>query len=148
MGMKIKDFITAVFKRNRSESETPIKAHHVEKTSIINTEEKTDINDKHEGCSKVEQKKCTCQSCGNIYYYSDEEISHIANIFVGKFYTSSKMEDFRQCPRCGNYAAKYKNVCFWIDSKGNCIDVEETPCNIIPTSPDTFQSKRHDYGQC
>jgi hypothetical protein len=107
----------------------------------------TDLEDEHEGCSKVEQKKCICQSCGNIYYYSDEEISQIANIFIGKLYTSSKMNDFRQCPRCNSSATMYKNVRFWIDNKGNCVDVEEEAFNE-PIVPDTFQNIRHDYGHC
>jgi hypothetical protein len=107
----------------------------------------TDLEDEHEGCSKVEQKKCICQSCGNIYYYSDEEKSQIANIFIGKLYTSRKMNDFRQCPRCGSVATMYKNVRFWIDNKGNCVDVEEGAFNE-PTLPNTFQNIRHDYGHC
>lgn len=32
------------------------------------------ISSKRSGCKKKEQKKCTCKSCGNIYYYSlDDE---------------------------------------------------------------------------
>jgi hypothetical protein len=112
---------------------------------VITTE--SDIEDEHEGCSKIMQKKCLCQSCGNIYYYSDEEISHVANVFIGKFYTSSQMEDFRQCPRCGDFTTMHKNVCFWIDNKGNCVDVEESAF-IKPTAPDTFQNIRHDFGHC
>jgi hypothetical protein len=125
--MKVKDFISAVFK-----TQAPI-------------EEDT----RYKGCRKIEQKKCTCDSCGNIYYYSSEVSKEdVSNILIGKFYTPSQLEDYNLCPRCGSLVTRQKNVCFWIDSKGNCVDVEETPCNIIPTSPDTFQSKRHDYGQC
>jgi hypothetical protein len=176
MEMKIRDFIIAAINKIRPESEMRIEAQYEEEKPIINTEETTDsmidlnyeptfelkcdelkseesevlatdLEDEHEGCSRVEQKKCICESCGNIYYYSDEEISQIANIFIGKLYTSRKMDDFRQCPRCGSYATMYKNVCFWIDNRGNCVDVEEEAF-IKSAAQDTFQNIRHDYGHC
>ena len=30
-----------------------------------------------------------------------------------------------QCPQCGSRAVSKKEVCYWIDKNGNCIDIEE-----------------------
>jgi hypothetical protein len=146
--MKIKDFISAFFGKINS------KTYSTLDTQSITEKDNEEIHEiksktKHEGCRKIEQKKCTCNSCGNIYYYSsDTEIEDISNIFMGKFYTQSQIEDFNQCPRCGSLVTQQKNVCFWIDNKGNCVDVEEFPYIIKPTVPDTFQNIHHDYGHC
>ena len=89
-------------------------------------DEKRAIAARHAGCKKQEQKKCTCKSCGNIYYYSatDQKIN-IANALIGTYYTMNQVKDFRQCPKCGSRAATAEKVYFWGDKKGNCVDVEE-----------------------
>lgn len=81
---------------------------------------------KYTGCKKQTQQKCTCKSCGNVYYYSstDQKIN-VANALIGTYYTMNKVKDFRQCPKCGSRATEAKTVYFWIDKKGNCIDIEE-----------------------
>ena len=88
--------------------------------------EKKAIASKRVGCKKKEQKKCTCKSCGNIYYYSiDDEAINVANLFIGNFYTLNQIKDLKKCPKCGSRATEQKKVYFWIDKKGNCVDVEE-----------------------
>lgn len=81
---------------------------------------------KHSGCKKQAQQKCTCKSCGNVYYYSstDQKIN-VANALIGNYYTMNQVKDFRQCPKCGSRATEAKTVYFWVDKKGNCVDVEE-----------------------
>lgn len=84
------------------------------------------ISSKRSGCKKKEQKKCTCKSCGNIYYYSlDDEAINVANLFIGNYYTLNQVKDLKKCPKCGSRATEEKKVFFWIDKKGNCVDVEE-----------------------
>jgi hypothetical protein len=81
---------------------------------------------KHSGCKKKEHKKCTCKSCGNVYYFSiDDETVNVANLFIGNIYTLNQIKDYKQCPKCGSRATEQKKVYFWIDKKGNCVDVEE-----------------------
>ena len=81
---------------------------------------------KHFGCRKQAQQKCTCKSCGNVYYYSssDQKIN-VANALIGNYYTMNQVKDFRQCPKCGSRATGAKTVYFWVDKIGNCIDIEE-----------------------
>ena len=81
---------------------------------------------KHSGCKKQAQQKCTCKSCGNTYYYSstDQKIN-VTNALIGNYYTMNQVKDFRQCPKCGSRATEAKTVYFWVDKKGNCVDVEE-----------------------
>ena len=63
---------------------------------------------------------------GNIYYYSiDDEAINVANLFIGNFYTLNQIKDLKKCPKCGSRATEQKKVYFWIDKKGNCVDVEE-----------------------
>ena len=81
---------------------------------------------KHAGCKKQAQQKCTCKSCGNVYYYSstDQKIN-VTNALIGNYYTMNQVKDFRQCQKCGSKATEIKTVYFWVDRKGNCIDIEE-----------------------
>lgn len=81
---------------------------------------------KHLGCKKKEQKKGTCKSCGESYYFSiDDEAISVANLFIGNYYTLNQVKDFKKCPKCGSHATEIKKVYFWVDKKGNCVDVEE-----------------------
>jgi hypothetical protein len=82
--------------------------------------------DKHFGYDVIEQHKCTCNSCGNIYYYADDDkIENMQNVFVGKFYKLSQLKDSNRCPRCDSKDVTQKKVCFMIDKKGNFVGVEE-----------------------
>ena len=81
---------------------------------------------KHSGCTKKKQFKCNCRSCGNIYYYGDYDVvKNTANVFRGSNYSINQFKDLAQCPKCGSRAIAKKEVYFWVDKKGNCVDVEE-----------------------
>ena len=81
---------------------------------------------KHSGCTKKKQVKCTCRSCGNTYYYGDYDVvKNAANVFHGSIYSINQFKDLDQCPKCGSRAITKKDVFFWVDKKGNCVDVEE-----------------------
>ena len=81
---------------------------------------------KHSGCKKKQQTKCTCNSCGNIFYFSDnDQIKNAANLMMGNIYTLNQVKNLGKCPKCGSEAVSKKKVFFWIDKKGNCIDMEE-----------------------
>lgn len=78
------------------------------------------------GCTKKKQTKCTCKSCGNTYYYGDHDVvKNIANVFHGSLYSINQVKDLGQCPKCGSRAISKREVFFWLDKKGNCVDVEE-----------------------
>ena len=55
----------------------------------------------------------------------DDEAINVANLFIGNFYTLNQIKDLKKCPKCGSRATEQKKVYFWIDKKGNCVDVEE-----------------------
>ena len=58
-------------------------------------------------------------------YSIDDEAINVANLFIGNFYTLNQIKDLKKCPKCGSRATEQKKVYFWIDKKGNCVDVEE-----------------------
>ena len=81
---------------------------------------------KHSGCKKVKQTKCICNSCGNTFYFSDtDKIKNAANLLMGNAYTLNQVKNLAKCPKCGSEAVSKKDVFFWVDKKGNCVDIEE-----------------------
>lgn len=88
--------------------------------------EKRAVAAKRAGCKKEKQTKCNCTSCGNIFYYGQyDEVKNVANVFHGSLYSLNQVKDLGQCPKCGSRAITKKEVYFWVDKKGNCVDVEE-----------------------
>ena len=62
----------------------------------------------------------------NTYYYGEfDVVKNVANIFHGSMYSINQYKDQDQCPKCGSRAITKKDVYFWLDKKGNCVDVEE-----------------------
>lgn len=83
-------------------------------------------SNKHTGCKKHNQTKCVCSSCGNIYYYGNYDVlKNAANMFHGSLYSLNQYKDLSQCPKCGSRAITKKEVFYWVDKKGNCVDTEE-----------------------
>ncbi len=86
---------------------------------------KFELNDKtkvkENGAKKIKEIKCTCESCGNIWFYGKEDVSESkANAAgnLGKAFMccggcwpallipEGKVIDFNKCPKCGSRAAK------------------------------------------
>jgi len=81
---------------------------------------------KYSGCQKKKQTKCTCSSCGNVFYYTDSDVlKNAGNLMIGNIYTLNQVKNLSQCPKCGSVAVSKKDVFFWVDKKGNCVDIEE-----------------------
>ena len=75
---------------------------------------------------KKSQTKCTCCSCGNVYYYGNSEVfKNMANFFHGSLYSLNQLKDLDQCPKCGSRAINKQEVCFLVDRNGNCVHIEE-----------------------
>lgn len=88
--------------------------------------EQSAIAAKRAGCKKQQQTKCTCTSCKNVFYFGDYDVvKNAANIFHGSLYSLNQVKDLQQCPKCGSRAITQKTVYFWVDKKGNCVDIEE-----------------------
>ena len=78
------------------------------------------------GAKMKEQDKYVCKSCGNVWYVGD--VDHLKNIFnasVGSIYSLNQIKDLGQCPKCGSAAHTKSTVKYWVDKKGNCVDIEE-----------------------
>lgn len=81
---------------------------------------------KHSGCKKQKQTKCICTSCEHVFYYADYDVvRNFANAVYGSVYSLNQCKDLGQCPKCGSRAITRKEVYFWVDKNGNCVDVEE-----------------------
>jgi len=88
--------------------------------------EKRAVAAKRAGCKKEKQTKCNCTSCGNVFYYGQyDEVKNVANVLHGSLYSLNQVKDLGKCPKCGSRAITKKEVYFWVDKKGNCVDVEE-----------------------
>ena len=80
----------------------------------------------HSSCKKQKQMKCVCASCQHIFYYGDyDKLKNLSNASYGSIYTLNQYKDLGQCPKCGSRAITKKDVYFWIDKNGSCVDVEE-----------------------
>lgn len=133
----INSFMSAGFKSNTSVLKKYVKIHpeaqirldqQLARINSYKADMKAELNEltKHSGCTKKKQTKCTCLSCKNTYYYGDYDVvKNVANAFHGSLYAANKVKDLDQCPKCGSRAISKKDVYFWIDKKGNCIDVKE-----------------------
>lgn len=81
---------------------------------------------KHSGCKKQKQTKCICASCQHVFYYgSYDTLKNFTNVVHGSIYSLNQYKDLGQCPKCGSRSISKKEVYFWVDKKGNCVDVEE-----------------------
>ncbi len=81
---------------------------------------------RHSGCKKQKQTKCVCASCNHVFYYGNfDTLKNLQNAAYGSIYSLNKYKDLGQCPKCGSRAISKKEVYFWVDKKGNCVDVEE-----------------------
>ena len=137
----IKNFMSAGFHSNTGVLKQYVKIHpeaqfrldaQLAKLGERKEEIKSELNQmvekstKHSGCKKHSQTKCICTSCGDIFYYGDYDvIKNAANIFHGSLYSLNQYKDLEQCPKCGSRAIKKKEVYYWVDKNGNCVDVEE-----------------------
>ena len=137
----IKNFMSAGFKSNTSVLKKYVKIHpeaklrlekQMERLCLYKKEMKDELGQmvseatKHAGCTKKKQMKCSCNSCANTYYYGDYDVvKNVANTFQGSIYSLNQVKDLGQCPKCGSRAVSKKEVYFWVDKKGNCVDVEE-----------------------
>lgn len=137
----ISNFMSAGFKSNTSVLKKYVKLHpeaqyrldqQLMRLEKYKEDFKIELNQmvsdatKHSGCTKKKQIKCTCCSCGNIYYYGDYDVvKNMANTFHGSIYSINQFKDLGQCPKCGSRAISKTDTYFWIDKKGNCVDIEE-----------------------
>ena len=108
------------------------KAEKRKETQKYNDDLKNSIKEKFEkmnkrsGCKKEKQIKCVCISCQNIYYYGEyDKLKNFINTLNGSIYSVNQYKDLGQCPKCGSRAISKKDIYFWVDKKGNCVDVEE-----------------------
>ena len=53
-----------------------------------------------------------------------DKVRNVYNATTNK-YTLSHVRDFSQCPKCCSSASTHKTVKYWVDKKGNCVDIEE-----------------------
>ena len=75
---------------------------------------------------KNQQTQCTCCSCGNVFYFGAFEVlKNVTNITNGSLYSLNQLKDFTQCPKCGSRAITKKEIAFWVDKDGNCVEIEE-----------------------
>ena len=87
--------------------------------------EAAESKSKRSGCREKVQEKYTCINCKNTWYVGDmDKVRNVYNATTNT-YTLSKVRDFSQCPQCGSSASTHKTVKYWIDKKGNCVDIEE-----------------------
>ena len=88
--------------------------------------EKSQKKVSHLGCTKQKQTKCTCRSCGKVFFYSEYDVKkNKATVFAGSALALSQMKDLNKCPECGSIAIEKKQVLCWLDSNGSCVDIEE-----------------------
>ena len=144
----IKNFMSAGFNSNTGVLKKYVKIHpdaqprldaQLERVEKYNADLKKEVGSvkqnfkeameeaaKHSGCKKQKQTKCVCASCQHIFYYGDYyNLKNLSNAAYGSIYTLNQYKDLGQCPKCGSRAISKKEVYFWIDKKGNCVDVEE-----------------------
>ena len=84
---------------------------------------------KHDNHKKKTQCKCTCLSCGKVFYYDISDslkmISNAAFAAAGSIYSANNMKDLSKCPVCNSTAVTIKQQTLWFDKKGNCVEIED-----------------------
>ncbi len=71
---------------------------------------------------KKKEMKCTCVSCGKVYYYGDAEVlRNTVNALNFSIYSINQLKDLNRCPKCGSRAVKKEEVSFLVDKKGNFV---------------------------
>ena len=74
------------------------------------------------GLEKRKETKCTCVSCGKVYYYGEAEmLRNTMNVLNFSIYSINQLKDLNQCPKCGSRAVKKEEVAFLVDKKGNFV---------------------------
>lgn len=80
----------------------------------------------HFGCKKKTEEKYNCSRCGNVWYFGDfDKMRNLHNAVTLTTYNVNQLKNPSQCPSCGSSATSHKQVHFWIDRQGNCVDTEE-----------------------
>ena len=75
---------------------------------------------------KYSQTKYRCCSCDHIYYCNiSDHIKNFYNFTHATVYSWNQMTDPDRCPKCGSKAIIKKEVYYWLDDKGNCVDMQE-----------------------
>ena len=148
----IKNFMSAGFNSNTGVLKTYVKIHpeaqprldaQLERVEKYNADFKKELGNakanikqnfkecmeeasRHSGCKKQKHTKCVCASCNHVFYYGNfDTLKNLHNAAYGSIYSLNQYKDLGQCPKCGSRAISKKEVYFWIDKKGNCVDVEE-----------------------
>lgn len=78
------------------------------------------------GCKAKQEEKYTCTRCGTSWFSNNDDIiRNFANATNFNLFTMNQVKDLSRCPKCGSKATTRKKVKYWVDKKGNCVDMEE-----------------------
>ena len=143
----IKNFMSAGFHNNTTVLKKYVKKHPEAQFRLdaqlerlgkgkqqFKSELKQIVKDTHDRAErkshkKMEQIKCTCNSCGNVYYWGNHDLFKNAinaiDTIRGNIYAFNQLEDIDKCPKCGSRATTKEKSFYWIDKNGNYIETEE-----------------------
>lgn len=126
-GLHSKTSILKKYVKLHPERQDLLDSHNSDKKAMREEfKQELDKSMQHAGCKEKVQEKHTCLACGNIWYIS--EVDHLKNIYnasTGNAFTLNQIKNTDQCPKCGSSATKKENKKYWVDKKGNCVDMEK-----------------------
>lgn len=118
--------------KEKEEKKFETKQHKIELKQLHAEEkrkkaiENMEIYHRRAGAKEKTEERYTCTVCGAFWYSNNlDMVKNIHNALTFSNYSVNQVKDISRCPKCGSKASTHKNVKFWVDKSGNCVEREE-----------------------